>query len=243
MRLRNVLQIFLIFFLWDSVFSDPERVVFGYNRAKMLTYVLGLLLIRSLVLSAKVSEIFGEVSQGGLTNYLLKPLDYFKYWIARDFAFKGINILFAFLELTVLYLILKPTFYVQTNILTIIFFLISVIFAIAILFIFYFIAGSIPFWFPEAAWAINFLFMFVIVEFLSGSLFPLDILPITLQNVLSYTPFPYLIFFPLQIYLGNIAIVEIIKGFMVAGIWLIILKILMNNLWKKGLKVYGAYGH
>ncbi len=38
-RVRNVMQILLLFFLWTTVFSDPARVVFGYDRAKMLTYV------------------------------------------------------------------------------------------------------------------------------------------------------------------------------------------------------------
>jgi ABC-2 type transport system permease protein len=97
-RLRNVLQIFLVFFLWDTVFSNPGQQVFGYDRKKILTYVFGLLVVRAFVLSSKVSEIGGEISRGDLSNYLIKPVNYLKYWFTRDIASKGLNLSFALVE-------------------------------------------------------------------------------------------------------------------------------------------------
>jgi ABC-2 type transport system permease protein len=241
-RLRNVMQIFLVFFLWDAVFSDANRVVFGYDRAKILTYVFGLIIVKAFVLSARAADVAGEVSRGDLSNYLIKPVNYFKYWLTRDLSSKGLNLTFALLEAGILYLILKPPFFIQTNFLSLIGFFASVSLAMFIYFTLLFITSSVPFWVPEAAWGVHFLVSVVVIEFLSGALFPLDVLPQSLQTLLSFTPFPYLIFFPLQVYLGKITGIALLKGILICVIWTVVLWSVMNSIWKKGLKVYQAYG-
>ena len=241
-RVRNLLQIFLVFFLWDTVFASPGRVVFGYDRAKILTYIFGLMIVRAFVLSAKAIEVAGEVSRGDLSNYLVKPVDYFKYWLTRDISSKALNLAFAVGEFTLLYLLLKPPFFLQTNPIFLLAFLLSVCLAMLIYFLLLFITSSVPFWMPEAAWGMHFLITVVILEFLSGALFPLDILPSTLQSILNYTPFPYLIFFPLQVYLGKITGLAMVKGILISAGWAAILYLAMSALWRKGLKIYQAYG-
>lgn len=241
-RVRNLLQIFLVFFLWDTVFASPGRVVFGYDRAKILTYIFGLMIVRAFVLSARAADVAGEVSRGDLSNYLVKPVNYFKYWLTRDISSKALNLAFAAGEFILLYLLLRPPFFLQTNLLSLLAFLLSVGLAMLMYFLMLFITSAVPFWMPEAAWGMHFLVTVVILEFLSGALFPLDILPATFQNVLNYTPFPYLIFFPLQVYLGKITGVAAIKGILIALAWLAILYLAMDALWKKGLKIYQAYG-
>jgi ABC-2 type transport system permease protein len=241
-RIRNVAQILLVFFLWDTVFSDPDRIVFGYDRAKILTYVLGPVFVKAFVLSARAVDVAGEVSQGTLSNYLVKPVNYFKYWLVRDISSKVLNLTFALIEMFILFLLLKPSFYIQTNILSLLGFVISVVLAMFIYFTLIFINSSVPFWIPEAAWGVHFLIGVVFVEFLSGALFPLDLLPSTVQTVLNFTPFPYLIFFPLQVYLGNVAGFAMIKGLLVCGVWVVLLFYVMSYVWRRGLKVYQAYG-
>ena len=239
---RNVLQIFIVFFLWDAVFSDPERVVFGYDRSKILTYVFGLLLVRAFVLSARAVEVAGEISTGDLSNYLIKPVSYFKYWLTRDMSSKALNLTFALAEVSVLYLILKPPFFVQTNFLLIIGFLITLVIAMFIYFVLLFIISSVPFWIPEAGWAVHFLVTVVIIEFMSGALFPLDILPSVIQDFLNLTPFPYLIFFPLQVYLGKVTGFALVRGIIISFFWAVSLWFIMRSIWSRGLKVYQSHG-
>lgn len=241
-RIRNVMQILLVFFLWDSVFSDPNRVVFGYDREKILAYVLGLVFVKAFVLSSRSADVAGEVSRGNLSNYLVKPVSYFKYWLVRDVSSKALNLFFAIFEMFILFLFLKPSFYIQTNLVSILGFIISVVLAMLIYFILIFITSSVPFWIPEAAWGVHFLIGVVIVEFLSGALFPLDLLPDAVQAVLNFTPFPYLIFFPLQVYLGNVVGFALFRGLLVCGVWLVLLFYVMSYVWKRGLKVYQAHG-
>ena len=116
-RVRNVMQILLLFFLWTTVFSDPGRVLFGYDRAKMLTYVFGILVVKAVVLSARTVDVAGEISRGDLSNLLLKPISYFKYWLTRDLSSKALNMVFAFFEITILFQTSKksPIFSSQSN--------------------------------------------------------------------------------------------------------------------------------
>lgn len=241
-RVRNIFQIFLVFFLWDTVFSDPSKEFFGYNREKILTYVFGLLILRALVLSARAMDVAGDISRGDLTNYLLKPVNYFKYWLTRDFSSKALNLAFAAVEFTLLYLILRPIFFFQTNPTSLIGFTIAVSLAVFLFFVLLFITSAVPFWAPQLGWGSHFLLTVVVVEFLSGALFPIDILPNVVQNILYLTPFPYLIFFPLQVYLGKVVGFELIRGIMLSLFWAIVLWFSMNAIWKRGLKVYRAEG-
>lgn len=241
-RVRNVLQIFLIFFLWDAVFSSPGRVVFGYDRAKILTYVFGILIVKAFVFSARAVDVAGIVANGDLTNYLLKPVNFFKYWLTRDSSSKALNLIFAGIEITFLFVLLKPPFYLQTNPAYLIAFATSLLLAIVMFFSLLMITSSAPFLAPELAWGGQFLIIVIITEFLSGSLFPIDILPLNIQHVMLATPFPYLVFFPLQVYLGKVSGPSLVGGLFIAAFWTATLWLLMSFVWKKGLKVYEAYG-
>lgn len=241
-RFRNVLQIFLIFFLWNAVFSDPTRIVFGYDRGKILTYVFGILILRAIVFSARTVDISGEIANGDLTNYLLKPVGYFKYWFTRDLSSKTLNLSFAFFETIVLFLILKPPFFFQTNPTVLLMFVASVLMAVFLYFALIVIVNMTPFWAPSGGWAAQFLFIAIVTEFLSGAVFPLDILPSFLQRIFHFLPFQYLLFFPLQVYLGKVNYDVMVSGIVVEFVWVIILLYLVNFIWKRGVRRYAAEG-
>jgi len=241
-RVRNVMQIFLVFFLWSSVFADPTRSLFGYNKEKILTYVFGILVIRALVLSARTVDVAGEIARGDITNFLLKPINYFRYWFARDLSSKALNLGFAIFEAIILYLILKPAIFIQTDPLILFLFFASVVIAILIFFFLLFLVNLIAFWMPENGWSAQYLFIVIVSEFLSGGVFPLDILPQNFQTIIYSLPFPYLLFFPLQVYLGKIAVIASLKGIATGALWVFILGFVLSWVWRKGISRYEAIG-
>jgi len=241
-RVRNVIQVFLIFSLWNAVFYNSTRQVFGYSRDMILTYVFGILIIRAIVFSARTVDISDQISTGEMSNLLLKPVNFFKYWLVRDLSSKVLNLIFAVGETAILFLLLKPPFFLQTNPINLLGFVFSVILALFIFFCLLFLANMVAFWAPEMGWSIQFLFIMIIGEFLSGSAFPLDILPLGVQKVLSYLPFSYLVFFPLQVYLGKISGLLMGRGLLIALVWAVLLVIILRFVWNKGIKRYAAEG-
>lgn len=240
-RVRNITQIFLIFFLWDTVFSDPKRVVLGYDRVKILTYVFGIIIVKAIVFSTRSIDIAGDIARGDLSNYLIKPINYFKYWFIRDLSSKTLNLFFAFFETLALFLILRPPFYFQTNIPLLVVFVISLVFAVLLYFLLVLLFNMFPFWYPENAWGIFFLFM-IFSDFLGGVVFPIDILPNIVQKLLYLSPFPYILFIPLQIYLGKLNWVIIARSLAICSFWILGLYLIVNKLWRLGLKAYRAEG-
>jgi ABC-2 type transport system permease protein len=190
-RVRNVLKIVMTYFLWQGIFMTTTNA-FGYTADQMTTYVLMVLIITAVVFSAPSSEIGGEIARGDLSNYLVKPFSYLKYWFTRDIASKLLNMIFVCLELTILWIFLKPHFEFQINLLAFIGFLISVTLGMLLYFFFQMTTRFVAFWSPENIWGISFL-TFLFTDLLGGTIFPLDILPIPFQFALSLTPFLYLL--------------------------------------------------
>jgi len=240
-RFRNVFQIFLIFFMWDAVFSNPQRIIFGYDRTKILTYVFGLLIMRSLVLSSRSVDIAGDISQGRLSNYLVKPVSYFKYWFTRDLSSKFLNLAFASVEVSVLLYLLRPPFFLQTDFIQIGLFIVATVIAMLLFFLLIFLFSMFVFWYPEQAWGSSFL-LFIFIDFLGGGIFPIDILPFAIQRIIYMTPFPYLLFMPLQIYLDKFDLITGIYSVTIGLFWIIILGIVVKYVWRVGLKNYKSEG-
>lgn len=238
-RIRTVLQILTLYFLWFSLIPSGT-LLFGYDRSLMLTYVLGTSLISSIVLSSRSYAVGDEINSGNLSNFLLRPINYFLYWFARDVGDKAMNIVFSVIELAVLFAILKPPLFIQTEGMYILLTFVAIVIALIMYFSFNFLLGLIGFWSPEV-WAPRFIFI-ILLNFFAGGLFPLDILPKFIFSIFQLLPFPYLLYFPIKIYLGQLTIMEILNGIMISLAWTVVLYGLVQYVWKKGLLVYTAQG-
>lgn len=239
-RFRSIVLILVLYFLWEAAIPQGQTV-FGYDQSKILTYILGISVIRSMVMVTRSADIAGQIASGSLTNDLIKPVSIIKLWLAKDIADKLLNILFSFFEIFIIILILKPTLLLPQNLLFITLTLVAILIGIFLFFFLSFIISLIAFWTPENPWPARFLIT-VIVDFLSGGFFPLDILPSFVFNSLKLTPFPYLIFFPLEIYLGRLNFIEIFSGLLVSLIWTAIFIQLTKFFLTRGLKNYSAWG-
>jgi ABC-2 type transport system permease protein len=205
-----------------------------------LTYIIGTGFLQALVLSSRSYTIGDEINEGNLSNYLIKPMNYFMYWLAKDIGDKAMNITFAVGELIILYSLLKPPLFIQTNFRSILLFIVTAFFAASLYFLCNLILGMIGFWSPEV-WAPRFIFM-IVINFFSGGFFPLDVLPAPLYTFFSWLPFQYLLYFPIKVYLGQVRNEQIIYGFLIETLWLLGLYLIVELLWHKGLKMYTAQG-
>lgn len=240
-RVRNVLQILAVFFLWDTVFSSPDKTLLGYSRESILTYVFLVMIVKAVVFSSKSMEVSGEIARGELTNYLLRPMSYFTYWLSRDVASKALNVGFSIIEMGILFFILKPAFMLQTNGIYVFTFLLALVLACCLYYLLIMLFSMGTFWIPEQAWGFVFLLL-VFGDLMGGTLYPIDILPQVLQQILYITPFPYLVFIPIQIYLGKLSIVLALKAVGIAFVWVLILTVIVKRIWNAGLKAYEGVG-
>jgi ABC-2 type transport system permease protein len=237
-RLRNVFMLILTYYLWSSVYTT-KVTLFGYTREEIITYVLAVTLVSTFVLAGRTADLAGEILNGSIINYLLKPFNFLWGIVVREAADKFVNIGFSVIEVVVLILILKPYIIVSTSF-TLYFWLIFLIgIGSVISFFISFLLSMLAFWTPEV-WGPRFIFM-ILTTFLSGMLYPLDIFSPVIYNVLMLTPFPYLGYVQAKLFVKGI---EFITPQLIISslIWTVILYLLVKFMWQKGMKEFSFYG-
>ena len=239
-RVRTVLQFLMVYFVWWTVFQSQTQI-FGYTEQAMLTYIVVSALVRAIILSSRVMDVGGQINEGNVVNFLIKPLDFIWFYFIRDLSDKALNISFVIFEIAAIIFLLQPNIMFQTDLLTLSLFVLAVLLGIILYFALSFTFGLLAFWL-ENIWGIYFLF-FMLIEALGGALFPIDILPKTVANIVLLTPFPYLLYFPAKIYLGQLNYTQLISGFAILIFWVLIFWVLMKTTLKAGLKTYTAVGH
>lgn len=238
-RLRMIMGLLITYFLWVSVMPD-KGTLFGYTKELMISYILLAPLVYSVVFSTRTQEIAENINNGDLSHFLLKPFGYFRFWFSRDLGDKAMNICFCVVEFALFIVIAKPVIFLQTQFFLLICFFLSLCLAIVLHFFISCLLSMVGFWSSEF-WAPRFIF-YVLLSFLTGATFPLDILPEPVFNILRLLPFTYLQYFPLKIYLGQLSATEILNGFALSLAWIFISFVALKVIWNQGLKLYSAAG-
>jgi ABC-2 type transport system permease protein len=172
-----------------------------------------------------------------VTNYLLKPFSYPLERLLKMLGQVSINILFVSPIAVLLGFLLKdyitlpslPHFFQFVGLVTV-----SLIFY----FLIYFLTAMSSFWVTHGG---NFIYATIIISnFLNGSVLPLDLFPEWYQAISIYLPFQYLIFVPIQAYLGNITNWPL--TIILAFAWMAVFILLNWVVWRLGVKKFEAVG-
>ncbi len=238
-RVRAVLQLLLVFFIWQSVFANQTNV-FGYSRSSIVTYILVSSVVRAIVLSSRAADLMNHINEGSIVNFLVRPLDIIRFYFSRDLADKMLNVSFVALEISLIIWFFKPSVTLQADIFILMQFGAALVLAILLNFFSSLLISLMSFW-VENSWGPLFLMM-IILEGLGGGLFPIDILPRSIFSFLMFTPFPYLLYFPAKIYLGVLSSSEIWQGFFILGVWVSLAFFICKKTLSAGLKHYTAVG-
>lgn len=239
-RFRSLVTFLTLVFFWLAIYGNKAEFL-GYQKSQMLTYVIGIAFLRTIVLGSRSADMAMQIRSGELTKLLLQPIKIIRFWFTRDLVDKGLNLFFTIIETLAVLWILKLSFYLPQNLLTYFYFFLLSLLAVFLYFFLSFTLSVVAFW-TEEVWATRWLFGVIFLEFLAGAYFPLDVLPSWLTRIIYLTPFPYLVFFPLKIWLEQLTTGVVLRAILVCLIWLIFFWWLSTFLWKKGSKNYQAYG-
>ena len=147
-RVRVVLSFLTLYFLWSAVLPQHTSL-FHYSQSLMLTYIFGTALLGNLILSTRSGAVGDEIRSGDLSNFLVRPVNYFLLWFAKDAGDKAMNLLFSLVELTFIVAILRPPFFFQPHVFYLFFSLLAIISAVVIYFFLNVLIGICGFWVSE----------------------------------------------------------------------------------------------
>jgi ABC-2 type transport system permease protein len=229
-------------FLWRAVYAgkaDPQ--VAGYTLAEMTSYYLVVTLVDALTAVTDDDwQIAADIREGTISQFLLKPVDYLRYRLCLFGAGRLVYALVALLPVGVFLVVQRAYFVTPPDAAAWLGFGVSVVLTGLLQFLISFTMALLAFWVLEVS---TFIFILFALEYLAGGhLFPLDILPPALGQVLALTPFPYQMFFPVSIYLGKVTGPALWQGLAIQAAWVAIAYAVARAVWARGIRRYGAYG-
>jgi ABC-2 type transport system permease protein len=210
---------------------------FGFSAIEFARYFIAVFLVRQFNIVWVVWEFEKEVVRGTLSNRLLQPIDPVWHHFAQHVSERLTRLPFLLLLLAVFFVVYPQAFWVPgwSRILLA---LLVCCMAFCLRFVMQYTSAMMAFW-AERANAIEQL-MLMPYFFLSGLVAPLSVYPDAVREVIMWTPFPYMIFFPAALLVG--IPVNIGRGLLTILGWGIIFFTLNRFLWRLGLKKYSGMG-
>ena len=100
--------------------------------------------------------------------------------------------------------------------------------------------GLVGFWWLEIS---SLLFVYMLFSFfLSGHMFPLDMLPEPWFTLVEFLPLQYLAYFPAAVFLGKVKGDELAWGLAIEAAWVVGLFIACRLMYHYGVKRYSGFG-
>ena len=235
-------------FLWWAIFQsinpeDPNAGrLSGFSFQDMVAYYLLTMVGRAFSSMPGLSSSIGtKIRDGEIKKFLVQPVDLitFLFWsrVAHKIAYFSISTLpFAF----VFYLCRSYFTLGWPEPWTLAAFMASLFLSFALGFYLEACIGLVGFWMLEVS---SLLFVYMLFQFfLSGHMFPLDILPEPFLSIVSFLPVKYLAYFPAAVFLGKVQGTQLAidMGLLVA--WTVFFFALSQIIYRRGLKRYSGYG-
>jgi ABC-2 type transport system permease protein len=228
--------------LWQAVFASSGRdELSGYTQHQMIAYLLLVQISRMFSsMPGLAAGIARDIRDGSLKKYLLQPINMIAYLLSYRAAHKMTYILTTSIPYGVLFFLCRDSFDRLPDPATWLAYFVSLLLGFLLGFFFEAMIGMVGFWFLEVT---SFLYVVNTLNFfVSGQMFPLELLPTGWAEVLKALPFKYLAYFPATIFLGKVQGMDLVYGLLIEVAWVVTFLILARWLYHRGLRRYSAYG-
>lgn len=228
--------------LWRAIYDGGrQEEVGGLTYTQMVSYYLFVMISRAFgSMPLLATTISTDIREGELRKYLLQPIDYLSYCLTLRAAHKLIYFLMAALPYAIVFWMCRrflPAFPSGSMLALSV---LSLFFAFLLGFAINSLLGLLGFWFLEVSSLLH--VVMTAQYFLSGHMFPLSLLPDTIQTLVTCLPFAYETYYPTLILLQRLEPAEAGRVVLVQAAWVLGLGALTRLAWSRGLRRYAAFG-
>ena len=240
--LMRFLPIITQIFLWQAIFAARGgEELKGYSYHDFVAYYLLTMLARAFSsMPGLASGIARQIREGEIKKYMIQPVDLIGYLLLTRMAHKLTYYAVAIGPFALVFWLCGdyfPPFPEASRFAAV---LLSLVMAFALGYFLETCIGLIGFWFLEVS---SLLFVYMLFSFfLSGHMFPLDMLPGPVHAIVQILPLNYLAYFPAAVYLGKITDNELVLGLVVEVAWIAFFMVLSRVMLNLGYKRYSGYG-
>ncbi len=247
--LMRFLPIITQIFLWWAIFQSLEANaqvtstrLAGYSFPDMVAYYLLTMLGRAFSsMPGLASGIARQIREGEIKKFLVQPVDLLSYLLLSRVAHKLAYYSVATLPFALVFFLCRGFFTsVPASFEVWAAFVISLLLGFILGYYLEACIGLAGFWLMEVS---SLLFVYMLISFfLSGHMFPLDILPEPWLTVVQYSPLKYLAYFPAAVFLGKIEGSRLWMEMLTLVGWTIGFIVLSRLMYAAGLRRYSGYG-
>jgi len=228
-------------FIWKALFESRGAEIRGYDFGQMIYYFLVVLLVDNLVTPTDDEwQIASEIRDGQINNFLSKPVDYLAY---RATLFLSSRLLYTAVTLPAIAAVFfwfREFIVLPADFITWPLFFVSLAMAAAIQFLLAYALAMLAFWILEISTIVFILYSFE--YYLSGRLFPLNVMPDWLQDILRWLPFTYELYFPVAILTEKVKGGDLWSGLAIQAGWVVLCFLGARLMWRRGLRRYESVG-
>lgn len=229
--LSTCLRMFIFWEIYKALYGGRQQVD-GVTLSMVTT---NFILSMGLEAAFFVDDFFmpHRINNGSITTELLRPMSFKGRMIAENMGNAAFNLCFRFVPAFVVACVLIGV-QAPASPLMLLLFVISALFGYGVLWTISFAVQMAAFWLVNVWSMVTIKNVFINV--LSGTMLPLWFMPEWMEWVLKVTPFSSIYFTPVQIYLGELGIGEVVQKCGVQLLWIVLLSLIGEVLWRKGQK-------
>jgi len=246
--LMRFLPIVTQIFLWSAVFEAisqgqrEEGDIAGYSFRNVVAYYLLTMLSRAFSsMPGLASGIALQIRNGEIKKFIIQPIDMLGFLLLNRIAHKLAYYSVAIFPFALVFFLCRGYFvngWPPWDITLCYLLTLAMAFLLG-----YFLEatiGLIGFWFLEVS---SLLFVYMLFTFfLSGHMFPLDMLPAPWEQVVNVMPLKYLAYFPASVFLGKVPRDELLVELVIEAAWILFFAVAARVMYARGLRRYSGFG-
>ncbi len=238
--LESLLNPLVLMLFWQGAVVQG-KIINNWSINDIRIYYL-YIMIASVFLMHSVESVVSnyDIKEGKLEAYLLKPFSYSILRFYSEAPWRFIQFFYAlitFFVLTFFFHIHIPTF---TDPLQLSLALLVVVLAYFLSYLVKIVIAFTTFWLTDIQSIVEINDLLIIM--LAGLILPIPFLPLWMQTIANFTPYPYIIYYPTAAFVGLLNTPELINVVGVQAIFIIFFSLLYVIIWKRGLKVFTGVG-
>jgi ABC-2 type transport system permease protein len=235
-------------FLWYAIFeARGGKELVGYQYEQFVAYYLLTMVSRAFSsMPGLASGIARQIRDGEVKKFLIQPVDMLEFLLLSRLAHKLAYYSVAIGPFALVFFLCRgffrdlPAEAATHSLVTATAFAASLVMAFLLGYFLESSFGLTGFWWLEVR---SLLFVYMLLSyFLSGHMFPLDMLPDPWRRLVDLLPLQYLAYFPAAVFLGKVHGYALAAGLCVEAAWLVFFVVFSRVIFHFGVRHYSGYG-
>ncbi len=235
--LSVVIEPLVLIAVWSTVTGTGSTG--SYTARQFVAYYLVLMVVGHLTFIWHMYEFEFRIRTGAFSPLLLRPVHPVHHDVCQSLTYKLVGLV-GLLPVAVLLALAFDADFSQTSVGDVLAFLPAVVLAMALRFLVEWCLALAAFWLTKVS-ALNALYASVFT-FLAGQFAPLEVLPGWLQTVAAWSPFPWMLAFPVEVLLGRRPGGDLALGYAAQLVWTGVALLALRLLWRRAARRYSAVG-